>query len=60
MSETIPEGLRESVKDAEIKIKDISEQIRKAKAVGTDVKDLVSELETQKKQIELIKRVYKI
>lgn len=60
MSETIPEGLKESVKDAEIKLKDITEQIRKAKAVGADVRELESELETNRKQIELIKRVYKI
>lgn len=60
MVETIPEGLKESVKGAEKDIEVIKEQIRKAKAVGADVRDLESELETQKKQIELIKRVYEI
>lgn len=60
MTETIPEGLKESVKEAEANLKSITEQIRKAKAVGTDVNELQSELETQKKQIELIKRVYNI
>lgn len=60
MSETIPEGLRESVKEAETNLERITEQIRKARAVGTDVNELESELETQKKQIELIKRVYNI
>ncbi|MBA7706684.1 hypothetical protein ES703_115539 [subsurface metagenome] len=60
MSEIIPEGLKESVKEAEIGVKNITEQIRKAKAVGADVRALESELETQRKQIELIKRVYKL
>ena len=60
MANSIPEGLVDSVKEAESAIKDIVEQIRKARAVGTDVKELEAELETQKKQIELIKRVYKI
>lgn len=60
MVDVIPEGLKESVKEAETNIVSIREQIRKAKAVGTDVRDLESELETQTKQIELIKRVYKL
>lgn len=60
MAETIPEGLKESVKEAEVNLKAITEQIRKARAVGTDVNELQTELETQKKQIELIKRVYNI
>lgn len=51
--------MKESVKEAEKSLVDINEQIRKAKAVGADVKDLESEAESQKKQIELIKRVYK-
>ena len=60
MAESTPEGLKESVKEAEAEIVKITEQIKKAKAVGTDVNELQTELETQKKQIELIKRVYKI
>lgn len=56
----IPEGLKESVREAEKTLLDIKEQIKRAKAVGTDVKELESELESQKKQIELIKRVYNI
>jgi len=60
METTIPKGLKESVKEAEKNIESITEQIRKARAVGTDVNELESELETQKKQIELIKRVYNI
>ena len=56
----IPEGLKDSVKEAEKNLESITEQIRKARAVGTDVKELESELESQKKQIELIKRVYNI
>lgn len=60
MTEIIPKGLKESVKDAEKGLVAITEQIRKAKAVGMDIKDLELELETQKKQIDLIKRVYEI
>ena len=59
MSDIIPEGLKESVIEAEKGLIDINEQIRKAKAIGTDVKELEAEAESQKKQIELIKRVYK-
>ena len=58
MTAKIPNGLKESVAEAEKTLVDIAEQIRKAKAVGTDVKELESEAESQRKQIELIKRVY--
>ena len=60
MSNSVPEGLKESIQDAEKNLESITEQIRKARAVGTDVNELQTELETQKKQIELIKRVYKL
>ncbi len=55
----IPEGLQESIKEAEAALKDLEGQIRNAKAVGTDVRELETEFESQKKQVELIKRVYK-
>lgn len=58
MTAKIPDGLKESVAEAELALLDIAEQIKKAKAVGADVKELESEAESQKKQIELIKRVY--
>ncbi len=59
MAGNIPEGLQESVKEAEKSLKNLEGQIKNAKAVGTDVRELESEFESQKKQIELIKRVYK-
>ena len=58
MAKLIPKGLKESVESAEIKLKTIMDKIVKAKAIGLDVKELTSEAETQKKQLELIKRVY--
>lgn len=58
MSSNVPKGLKESVAEAEKTLVDIVEKIRKAKAVGTDVRELESESESQRKQIELIKRVY--
>ena len=59
MAKIIPEGLKESVIKAEAELKDIKDKIVKAKAIGLDVAKLISEAETQQKQLELIKRVYK-
>jgi len=59
MAKLIPEGLKESVIKAEAELKDIKDKIVKAKAIGLDVAKLISEAETQQKQLELIKRVYK-
>jgi len=59
MTVKIPKGLKDSVAEAEVALLDIAEQIKNAKAVGADVKELESEAESQKKQIEFIKRVYK-
>jgi len=59
MAKLIPEGLKESVIKAEAELKDIKDKIVKAKAIGLDTAKLISEAETQQKQLELIRRVYK-
>lgn len=52
--------LKKSIDEAEKELKRIDGEIKNARAIGADVSALESEYESQKRQIELIKRVYKI
>ena len=54
------ERLRSEVSDAKKKLDSIKLEISKAQAVGLDVRELTERFNAQKKQIELVEKVYKV
>ena len=52
--------LRNRIKDSEVDLTRIAEEIKKAKAIGLDVAELTARYNDMKKQIDLIKSTYKI
>ena len=54
--ETLKVDVENAVKDLE----KIKSELDKAKAIGLDITELTERYESQKKQIELVKEVYKI
>jgi len=52
--------LSEQVSKSEIELDKIMKEIEKARAIGLDVKELMSKYDSQRKQIELVKEVYKL
>lgn len=54
------EKLRTEVSEAKKKLESIKLEIERARAVGLDVRELTERFDAQKKQIELIEKIYKI
>ena len=54
------ERLRTEVSEAKKKLASIKLEISKAQAIGLDVRELNERFNAQKKQIELVEKVYKV
>jgi len=54
------ETLKSDIERAEKELVDIDNEIKKAQAVGLDVSELRERYNNQKKQVELIRKVYKV
>ena len=54
------ERLKKEVSEAKKRLETIRLEIDKARAVGLDVRELQERFNAQKKQIELIEKVYKV
>lgn len=60
MAEKLEVALKKEVEAAELSIKTVETDIKKAKLIGVDVRSQESELEAQKKQLALVKQVYNL